>query len=350
MGFNSLNILLLGNDYIQQFPLLSYGGIEANVEAIADGLHKRGATFSVIVPKIVQRRLSPYPFEVHEAQEIPTSLGGDRTRFLNSALKIASNIRPDVIWAQSYWSVSIAQHLRIPCICSIHDSCDPIPGWFVDSPLIKYRFFSNFQRLNWARSEREVSRSFVRYHGLRDDEYGEIEHSRTYHLFVGGLSWGYRSKGLDLFVLSALQYPEENFVIYASGNIEIETFLSSCTNGSLRNLFFMGPLERGPKHRLAFERAKSLFMFTRLPEAFGRVNIESLACGTPVYGSRIAALPEIVRVPTDGELFDAGDIPPQINLNRSFDHKKIARDAKRFSVSNEIDTLLSESLSFFDIT
>ncbi|MEA2347952.1 MAG: phosphatidyl-myo-inositol alpha-mannosyltransferase [Thermoleophilaceae bacterium] len=42
-------------------------------------------------------------------------------------------------------------------------------------------------------------------------------------------------------------------------------------------------------------------------EAFGLVMVESLACGTPVVGSRLGAIPEILDSPGAGVLFDGAD-------------------------------------------
>ncbi len=68
---------------------------------------------------------------------------------------------------------------------------------------------------------------------------------------------------------------------------------------------FAGALERP---RLLAEMAEAaVCVVPSLSEAFGLVNIESMAMGTPVVASRVGGIPEIVRDGVDGFLFEAGN-------------------------------------------
>jgi len=295
------------------------------------------------VPKRKETTQENPSFEVIETQSTPTSLGVHTLiDYMGDAKQILERTRPDIIWAQSFWGAIVSHECRIPSIATIHDSALPFEGWFLDTPITRYRFVSEFQRTLWAKSKQHQSASFVQHHGLVDSEYGAFNDTRAYHLFVGGFSWGYRMKGLDLFILSAISNPQEEFVIYGTGNKEIESYLLKLST-QLKNLHFFGALSRGTTHQRAFSRAKSTFMMTRLPEAFGRVIIESLACGTPVWGSNSGAVPEILRVPQDGAIFEVGDIPPAIDFEKHFDYKEIASAARRFSVHYEVEALLRQS-------
>jgi glycosyltransferase involved in cell wall biosynthesis len=59
----------------------------------------------------------------------------------------------------------------------------------------------------------------------------------------------------------------------------------------------------------AHMRADALTVVPSRTEAFGRVNIESLAVGTPVVASRVGGIPEIVRDGVDGLLVPPDDPP-----------------------------------------
>ena len=91
-----LSIILIGNDFVQQFPLIVYGGIEAWVETIAKELSHQGIKFSVITPKVTSGK-KEYNFPVIET---PHQAGVGSATFINDAKRILSmqKDKPDVIW------------------------------------------------------------------------------------------------------------------------------------------------------------------------------------------------------------------------------------------------------------
>jgi phosphatidylinositol alpha-mannosyltransferase len=58
----------------------------------------------------------------------------------------------------------------------------------------------------------------------------------------------------------------------------------------------------------ALYASSSITVLPSLNEVFGMVLIESLACGTPVVGSRSGAIPEIISSPDIGVLFDPMEV------------------------------------------
>ena len=85
---SELELLLVGNNFEQQFPLLGYGGIEAHVEAVASALYNTKVRFRVIVPRIVNRQNHKYPFEILE-----TPTAAPSSSFIREARKNNSENR-----------------------------------------------------------------------------------------------------------------------------------------------------------------------------------------------------------------------------------------------------------------
>ena len=89
-----------------------------------------------------------------------------------------------------------------------------------------------------------------------------------------------------------------------------------------------------------------------LDEAFGYVCIESMAVGTPVLGSRVGGIPEIVRDKVDGFLFTAGDpndLAQKIKLffSAENDQKQMQANArKRFLTTFEQKNVLKDQVSW----
>ena len=121
-----MKILVVGNDYKQQFPLLDYGGIESCVENLCIGLyeHFKDIEVKVVVPKILNCEEYIFDFDIWETQFIESSKSGLHTsEFIRDVKNVLSKTgyKPDIIWAQSHWSALYLQDLGIPIISTIHD-------------------------------------------------------------------------------------------------------------------------------------------------------------------------------------------------------------------------------------
>lgn len=333
-----MKIALIGNDYIQQFPLKNYGGIETCVENLAKGLHDIKKDFFVICPK--RLRSDSYPFEIYETQEEPTSISNKHSSFFAySAAKILEKLKFDVIWCQSNWSIEPLAKFKKPMICTFHDSCEKQYGWMKKLDFVKYRFISNFQYNNWVKEDWEKNKSFVCYTGLEKNEFNLNRNKSDYFLWCAGLRWGLESKGLDIFIELAKLNKKYNFLAYGTGNPELEKYLN---NLKISNFEFKGGLARGDEHIKMFKNAKGLIMPTRIKEALGRTVIESFSKGTPVFGSKNGALNELIEDKKTGIKFDLDNL--NIDLDQKFDYEFIYKESKKFSIENEIESLMKESL------
>ncbi len=95
-------------------------------------------------------------------------------------------------------------------------------------------------------------------------------------------------------------------VVFAGGGTEREPLERLAGElGLLHIVRFAGALPRTELLRAMGEAA--LVVVPSRDEAFGLVNIEAMAMGTPVVASRVGGIPEIVRDGVDGLLFEPGN-------------------------------------------
>jgi glycosyltransferase involved in cell wall biosynthesis len=333
-----MRIALIGNDYIQQFPLQGYGGIETCVENLAQGLFENKLDFFVVCPK--RSNVKDYPFEVYETEEEPTSISKKNSSYYAySVSKVLENLKFDVIWSQSYWSIEPLLKFNKPIICTFQDSCEKQYGWIKKYEQVKYRFISQFQYKNWIKEDWEKEISFYCYTGLDNSEFELSINKEEYFLWCAGLQWGLEAKGLDIFINLAKINKNYHFIAYGSGNPELEKYLYSL---KISNFEFKGALNRGHQHRNAFKKASKFIMPTNLPEALGRTVIESFSKGTPVIGSYNGALDELIINEINGKKCLSLDDYSQA-LEITFNYNTIFTDSYKFSTEFEIQKMLKES-------
>jgi glycosyltransferase involved in cell wall biosynthesis len=333
-----VKIALIGNEYEQQFPLLGYGGIETCVENLAKGLAANKNDFFVVCPK---REIKlDFNFEILETKEPPAKITQrNPSYFAAEAKKLLKDLKPDVIWSQSNWSTDALQDLKIPIICTFHDSCEKKFGWVRNYDNVKYRFISKFQYSLWVKEDWEKRKSFICYTGLNDEDFDLELESENYYLWCAGLKWGMKAKGLDIFLKLAELNRDKQFRIYGSGDKEIEDHLISVQSKS-DNILYKGELKRGAEHKQAFSKAKFFIMPSQIPEAFGRTTIEAMSKGTPVISTANGASPELIQ---DGG-FSSNDLE-ELNkfLNSYKDRRSVFEYSKKFHVKEEIKTLIENS-------
>lgn len=117
-----------------------------------------------------------------------------------------------------------------------------------------------------------------------------------------------KNKGQDVLIKALALLPSSfdlDVEFVGSGN-----FMEECQElakhlGVSNSCKFSGSVS----HRQVYESfaQAAVSVVPSLDEAFGYVCIESLAVGTPVLGSRVGGIPEIVRDTVDGFLFTPGD-------------------------------------------
>lgn len=351
-----MKICLIGNDYKQQLPLLGYGGIETAFESTCLALKyfKKEITPCVFVPKRLKLDNKTYDFNIIDTNYIESSISGIPP--VQYALEVKdiikkSDIKPDVIWTNGSWSIGPLLELNIPIICTIMDSCGWSDNKFIYNEKVHYRFVSKFL-YDFVFKDAEQNdfinkiktQSFWCYPGFSDDEFVFESNKEDYILWCAGLLWGLESKGLDLFIRMAKERTDLTFVAYGSYDERHTSLVSYLkqTSTELKNFEYLGPLERGDKHKKVFKKAKLFTFLTQTTEAFGMTGIEAISKGTPVLGTKNGSLPEVYQ-PIGCCTNDFKEMLSQ--LDTTYNYQDIFNYSLKFHSKNEIQYLYNKSKS-----
>lgn len=141
-------------------------------------------------------------------------------------------------------------------------------------------------------------------------KYG-IDPDKPYVLFVGRMT---RQKGL-LYLLNAIpQLDEGTQVVLCAGESDTPEFQKEL-EGILNELrvhrsgvIWIPEMVSRPTAIALYSQA-AVFCCPSIYEPFGIINLEAMACGTPVVGSKVGGIAEVVLDGETGLLIDAGISP-----------------------------------------
>jgi len=128
-------------------------------------------------------------------------------------------------------------------------------------------------------------------------------------LAIGMVSSIYKAKGWKVFLeaIIILRAEISNLKVLIAGHgIEEKELLRFIEKNALENIvLYLG--EKSHTELANVYNALDIFVFpTMLEESLGLVGLESMACGTPVIGSRIGGLTDYIKDDYNGYLFDNG--------------------------------------------
>ena len=211
-----------------------------------------------------------------------------------------------------------AQLVATPTIHTIHS---PISKDML--PVLEYVKDENFVSVSWAQRKQLSKVNWIAniYHGVDMRHYEFNPEPKDYFLFLGRITG---QKGVH-FAIEAAKATNSKLIISGKSYVtedywhkEVEPHIDGV------NIRYVGESNHSSKIEL-LRNAKALLFPTTPKEVFGLVTIEAMACGTPVIGFNVAAVPEIVKDKTTGYLVK--DVAGMVKAIKKID--KISRQACR---------------------
>lgn len=335
-----LRVLLLTNEYPPHF----YGGAGVHVEYLSRELAR---LTPVEVRMFGSEDVREGHLRVRGFQVDPAPFaGGPRTftsplRALSTCLHfVGDGIDADVVhchtWYTHFGGVLTKLLYDLPLILTTH-SLEPLRPWKREQLGRGYELSSWVEKtaLEMADAIVAVSRSTAadieRYfdldpdtitvipNGIDTDEYAPvtdeaclatygIDPERPYVLFVGRMTW---QKGLR-YLLEAVPYlePEAQVVLCAGAADtpevarEMEATVSSLQEQRQGVIWIPAMVPR--QTTIALYSHAAVFCCPSIYEPFGLINLEAMACETPVVASDVGGIPEVVVDGETGFLIDPG--------------------------------------------
>ncbi|HKA63705.1 MAG TPA: glycogen synthase [Methylomirabilota bacterium] len=330
-----MNVLLLSREY----PPHVYGGAGVVVDHLSRALARRA---SVEVRCFGDNEQTWPDLTVHGYAPWERLAGGPEAAYapaleaLSVGLAMARDpVRADVVHTHT-WYVGLGGMLvqaihGVPLVVTLH-SLEPLRPWKADQLGTGYVVSSWAERLAVERADRviavsaqmradilanfrvEPERVVVLHNGVDAQAFTRTERREAldrhgvrepYALFVGRIS---EQKGIFQLLEAARQLPEGvQLVLCASSpdTPELLTRLQTAVSGrpQIRWINAMLPVEEVVQ---IYSRA-AVFVCPSIYEPFGIINLEAMACGTPVVASRVGGIPEVVVDGETGWLVEPGD-------------------------------------------
>ena len=174
-----------------------------------------------------------------------------------------------------------------------------------------------------------------------------IDYGGPYVLFVGRMT---RQKGL-LYLLRAIDQidPQVQIVLCAGESdtpalqAELEGMVSELQSRRPGIIWIPEMVERSTT--IALYSHAAVFCCPSIYEPFGIINLEAMACGTPVVGSAVGGIPEVVVDGETGILVDVGlsDRPPHDPTDADAFVARLADGINRLALDQDLARQMGEA-------
>jgi glycogen synthase len=330
-----MRILLLSREY----PPHVYGGAGVVVDHLSRALARRAA---VEVRCFGEQALAEPDLRVRGYAPWERLAGGPEAAYapaleaLSVGLAMARDpVAADVVhthtWYVGFGGMLVQAIHDVPLVVTLH-SMEPLRPWKADQLGTGYAVSSWAERLAVERAERVIAvsaqmrgdilthfrvdpeRVVVIHNGVDAEAFRRTERREAlarhgvrepYVLFVGRIS---EQKGIFPLLEAARALPEDvSLVLCASSpdTPELLSRLEAAVAGRPRIRWINAMLPVAEVVELYSHAA--VFVCPSIYEPFGLINLEAMACGTPVVATRVGGIPEVVVDGETGWLVPAGD-------------------------------------------
>lgn len=330
-----MRILLLSREY----PPHIYGGAGVVVDHLSRALARRA---SVEVRCFDENEQARPGLTVRGYTPWPRLAGGPEAPYapaleaLSVGLAMARDpVAADVVHTHT-WYVGLGGMLvqsihDVPLVVTLH-SMEPLRPWKADQLGTGYAVSSWAERLAVERADRVIAvsaqmraditahfqvdpgRVVVLHNGVDAESFARTERRDAlarhgvrapYVLFVGRIS---EQKGIFQLLEAARTLPAGvQLVLCASSpdTPELRARLEAAVAGR-PEIHWINAMLPVPEVVELYSHA-AVFVCPSIYEPFGLINLEAMACGTPVVASRVGGIPEVVVDGETGRLVEPGD-------------------------------------------
>lgn len=268
-------------------PPRHYGAWETVVSNLTEGLMARGYDVTLFasadsITSAALHAIAPRPYSEDESMDPKV------WEFLHISEAMEQATEFDLIHNNyDFMPLTYSRLIRTPMITTVH-------GFSIDQFRLVYRKYRESHFVSISDADRDPYLQYVAtvYNGIRLDDFTFNDQPDDYLAFVGRI---HPDKGVHLAVDLARRTGRR---LVIAGIIQDESYFEELVKPGLGGgIEFVGPV--GPLERdEIFRNAYASLHLTTIPERFGLAMAESMACGTPVIGTDLGSVREVVA---DGE-------------------------------------------------
>ena len=289
----------------ERVPPLKYGGVEAVIYVLAEELHKLGHDVTVFATgdSKISAKLIPIvskPIGSGLRKRVREAL---TYKALTDVIGYLQKEKFDIIHNHIGWQALLFRNMyKAPVLTTIH--------WVLDNTCENkmYDLHKDMPFVSISKNQRKplprMNYQDTIYHGIQLERFTYNDKPDDYLAFLGRFS---SFKGSMEAIKIAKKSGKKLIMAAKINEFERDYFekeIQPLIDG--KQIIYLGEVGFAEKIKL-LRNAKALLNPVQWAEPFGLTNIEAMACGTPVIGSKFGALPEIIVNNKTGFLCDTID-------------------------------------------